>query len=210
MAQERALTCHFSQSSSAPSMDHLSISVQARLGPGDSGAWCADAVHHLLGAPAAEAVQCRAQCCAVWGHWRGCSRQQGEHCIRFTAAESASACERLSRICRGPLELYASMVKAGGLYRGSWKLRCTGINLSQGLHTAPASGRYMADRMQGRNLVYFVVYSLDATRCIILHLAATQSLQHASDRPDCLLCGLAVGAVAILLGQVGAPCITTC
>ena len=68
----------------------------------------------------------------------------------------------------------------------------------------------MADCMQGRNLVYFVVYSLDATRCIILHLAATQSLQHASDRPDCLLCGLAVGAVAILLGQVGAPCIITC
>ena len=63
----------------------------------------------------------------------------------------------------------------------------------------------MADWMQGRNLVYFVVYSLDATRCIILHLAATQSLQHATDRPDCLLCGLAVGAVAIILGQVSAP-----
>ena len=68
----------------------------------------------------------------------------------------------------------------------------------------------MADCLQGRNLVYFVVYSLDATRCIILHLAATQSLQHASDRPDCLLCGLAVGAVAIVLGQVGAPCIMVC
>lgn len=145
MAQERALTCLFSQSSSAPSMEHLSISVQARLGPGDSGAWRTDAVHHLLGAPAAEAVQCRAQCCAVWGHWRGCSRQQGGRCIRLTAAESAAACERLSCICKGTFGLCASMVKAGGLYRGSWKLRCTDINISQGLHTAQASSRYMAD-----------------------------------------------------------------
>ena len=56
--------------------------------------------------------------------------------------------------------------------------------------------------MQGRSLVYFVVYSLDATRCIILHLAATQSLQHAANKSDCLVCGLIVGAIAVLLGQV--------
>ena len=56
--------------------------------------------------------------------------------------------------------------------------------------------------VQGRNLVYFVVYSLDATRCIILHLAATQSLQHATNRSDCLVCGIIVGVVAIILGQV--------
>ncbi len=52
--------------------------------------------------------------------------------------------------------------------------------------------------------MYFVVYSLDATRCIILHLAATQSLQHASDKSDCLVCGLIVGVIAIVLGQVHA------
>ena len=47
-----------------------------------------------------------------------------------------------------------------------------------------------------------MVYSLDATRCIILHLAATQSLEHASNKTDCLVCGLIVGVVAIVLGQV--------
>ena len=99
---------------------------------------------------------------------------------------------------------------AGGLRRGTRKLWCIGSNAVQWLHAASGSSRRMGDCVQGRNLVYFVVYSLDATRCIILHLAATQSLQHASDRPDCLLCGLAVGAVAILLGQVGAPCIIIC
>ncbi len=52
--------------------------------------------------------------------------------------------------------------------------------------------------------MYFVVYSLDATRCIILHLAATQSLEHASNKTDCLVCGLIVGIVAIVLGQVRA------
>lgn len=53
--------------------------------------------------------------------------------------------------------------------------------------------------------MYFVVYSLDATRCIILHLAATQSLQHATNRTDCTVCGAFVGIIAILLGQVSAP-----
>lgn len=33
---------------------------------------------------------------------------------------------------------------------------------------------------QGRRLCYAVVYSLDATRCVILHLAAAQSLQRAA------------------------------
>ena len=60
--------------------------------------------------------------------------------------------------------------------------------------------------LQGRSLVYFVVYSLDATRCIILHLAATQSLQHASNKSDCLICGVIVGIVAIVLGQVRVHC----
>jgi vesicular inhibitory amino acid transporter len=55
--------------------------------------------------------------------------------------------------------------------------------------------------MQGRSLVYWTVYSLDATRCIILHLAATQSLQHAADKSDCLVCGAIVAAIALLLGQ---------
>ena len=57
--------------------------------------------------------------------------------------------------------------------------------------------------------MYFVVYSLDATRCIILHLAATQSLQHASNKSDCLVCGLIVGIVAIVLGQVCARAMQT-
>lgn len=55
---------------------------------------------------------------------------------------------------------------------------------------------------KGRSLVYWTVYSLDATRCIILHLAATQSLQHATDKSDCLICGAIVAVVALILGQV--------
>jgi hypothetical protein len=31
--------------------------------------------------------------------------------------------------------------------------------------------------LQGRVCTYLVVYSLDATRCIVIQLAATQSLQ---------------------------------
>jgi len=50
--------------------------------------------------------------------------------------------------------------------------------------------------MQGRHLVYFVVYSLDVMRCIILHLAATQSPQHATNRSDCLTCGVILLDVA--------------
>jgi vesicular inhibitory amino acid transporter len=56
---------------------------------------------------------------------------------------------------------------------------------------------------QGRLLVYWTVYSLDATRCIILHLAATQSLQHAAGQADCLVCAGIVAVVALLLGQAG-------
>lgn len=35
----------------------------------------------------------------------------------------------------------------------------------------------------GRGLVYAFVYGLDATRCVILHLAASQALQHATGSP---------------------------
>lgn len=58
--------------------------------------------------------------------------------------------------------------------------------------------------MQGRTLVYWTVYSLDATRCIILHLAATQSLQHARGySATCLWCAGMVALVALAASQVG-------
>ena len=59
--------------------------------------------------------------------------------------------------------------------------------------------------MQGRTLVYWTVYSLDATRCIILHLAATQSLQHANGySATCLWCAGTVALIALAVSQVGA------
>lgn len=59
---------------------------------------------------------------------------------------------------------------------------------------------------RGRNIVYAIIYSLDATRCVILHLAATQSLQHAlgDSAPAMWQCGLIVLAVAGLLTQIRA------
>jgi hypothetical protein len=56
----------------------------------------------------------------------------------------------------------------------------------------------------GRTLVYCVIYSLDATRCIILQLAATQSLHHAlgAAAPAMWQCGLVVVLLAGLLSQV--------
>ena len=36
---------------------------------------------------------------------------------------------------------------------------------------------YKAAGSFGRNIVYVIIYSLDATRCVILHLAASQSLR---------------------------------
>lgn len=58
--------------------------------------------------------------------------------------------------------------------------------------------------MQGRTLVYAIVYSLGATRCIILHLATSESLQHAIGGEDgsLMLCGLTVAFVSLALGQV--------
>lgn len=57
----------------------------------------------------------------------------------------------------------------------------------------------------GRTIVYVIIYSLDATRCIILHLAATQSLRHAlgDAAPPQWRCGLVVLLLAGLLSQVG-------
>lgn len=65
----------------------------------------------------------------------------------------------------------------------------------------------------GRTLVYCVIYSLDATRCIILQLAATQSLSHAlgAAAPAMWQCGLVVVLLAGLLSQVrAAACRTAC
>ncbi|GLI62001.1 hypothetical protein VaNZ11_004573 [Volvox africanus] len=66
---------------------------------------------------------------------------------------------------------------------------------------AAAAGR------KGRVLVYVTIYSLDATRCIILHLAATQSLYHAiapllEEALPLWQCSVIVGVVVLLLGQV--------
>ncbi|KAF8063001.1 AVT1D [Scenedesmus sp. PABB004] len=59
---------------------------------------------------------------------------------------------------------------------------------------------------RGRQVVYAIIYSLDATRCIILHLAATQSLQHAlgDAAPPMWQCGLAVLVLAAAATQVRA------
>ncbi|PNW82897.1 hypothetical protein CHLRE_06g298750v5 [Chlamydomonas reinhardtii] len=59
----------------------------------------------------------------------------------------------------------------------------------------------------GRISVYITIYSLDATRCIILHLAATQSLFHAlSPSLQQVLplwqCSVIVAVVVLLLGQI--------
>lgn len=59
---------------------------------------------------------------------------------------------------------------------------------------------------RGRNVVYGIIYSLDATRCVILHLAATQSLQHAlgASAPPMWQCGLVVMVMAAVATQVRA------
>jgi vesicular inhibitory amino acid transporter len=65
-------------------------------------------------------------------------------------------------------------------------------------------GKKAAGR-KGRTIVYCIIYSLDATRCVILHLAATQSLQHAlgDAAPPMWQCGLAVLVMAGIFTQVG-------
>ena len=61
--------------------------------------------------------------------------------------------------------------------------------------------------LQGRTLVYAIVYSLGATRCIILHLATSESLQHAigGEEGSLMLCGLTVALVSLALVQVRFP-----
>eukprot|EP00195_Chlamydomonas_chlamydogama_P017158 CAMPEP_0202897894 /NCGR_PEP_ID=MMETSP1392-20130828/6545_1 /ASSEMBLY_ACC=CAM_ASM_000868 /TAXON_ID=225041 /ORGANISM="Chlamydomonas chlamydogama, Strain SAG 11-48b" /LENGTH=530 /DNA_ID=CAMNT_0049583659 /DNA_START=191 /DNA_END=1783 /DNA_ORIENTATION=+ len=57
----------------------------------------------------------------------------------------------------------------------------------------------------GRSIVYAIIYTLDATRCVILHLAATQSLRHifpADSMPPLWQCGLAVLVIACILVQI--------
>jgi hypothetical protein len=50
------------------------------------------------------------------------------------------------------------------------------------------------------------VYTLDATRCVILHLAATQSLEHAlgDAAPPLWQCGLIVLGIAAVASQIRA------
>ena len=62
--------------------------------------------------------------------------------------------------------------------------------------------------VQGRMLVYAIIYSLGATRCIILHLATSESLQHAIGGEDgsLMLCGLIVAFVSLALVQVKLSC----
>ena len=57
----------------------------------------------------------------------------------------------------------------------------------------------------GRNLVYVTIYSLDAIQCVLLHLAATQSLRHvfpADGMPTIWQAGAAVVVIASVLVQV--------
>ncbi len=54
-------------------------------------------------------------------------------------------------------------------------------------------------------MVYGIVYTLGATRCIILQLATAESLKHAfgsSNDESLLVYGLAVAIVALVLVQV--------
>ena len=78
------------------------------------------------------------------------------------------------------------------------------LRLLHGLHydhIKPGAGHG-----QGRSLVYWTVYTLDATRCVILQLAAMQSLQHAvnNEAVPLYVYGAIVAVAAVLLAQVGA------
>lgn len=59
---------------------------------------------------------------------------------------------------------------------------------------------------KARALCYAIVYTLDGTRCVILHLAATQSLEHAlgDAAPPLWQCGLLVLVIASVASQVRA------
>lgn len=57
----------------------------------------------------------------------------------------------------------------------------------------------------GRNSVFFIIYLLDGSRCVILHLAASQSLRHMfprEDSPPLWQCGLLVLVASLVLVQV--------
>lgn len=61
--------------------------------------------------------------------------------------------------------------------------------------------------VQGRTCINGIVCTMDATRCIIVHLAATQSLQHTicDDTIPLWYYGVVVGVVAVILVQVPLP-----
>ena len=57
----------------------------------------------------------------------------------------------------------------------------------------------------GKGLVYGIIYTLDGTRCVILQLAATESLRHVfpeDSRPNLLLSSFVIGVCALALVQV--------
>ena len=57
----------------------------------------------------------------------------------------------------------------------------------------------------GKGLVYGIIYTLDGTRCVILQLAATESLRHVfpeDSRPSLLLSAVIMGVCALALVQV--------
>ncbi len=60
---------------------------------------------------------------------------------------------------------------------------------------------------RGRALSYTTIYATDATRCIILHLAATQALQAAVAREDVplLVYALVIAGLALICVQVPCP-----
>lgn len=59
-------------------------------------------------------------------------------------------------------------------------------------------------RGQGRFWINGITCTMDATRCIIVHLAATQSLQHTicDDSIPLWYYGVVVGVIAVILVQV--------
>ena len=64
---------------------------------------------------------------------------------------------------------------------------------------------FKAAGSMGRNLVYVTIYSLDAIQCVLLHLAATQSLRHifpADGMPSIWQAGAAVVVIASVLVPV--------
>lgn len=69
---------------------------------------------------------------------------------------------------------------------------------------APPAGSFV--QTQTHSLTTHTVYTLDGTRCVILHLAATQSLEHAlgAAAPPLWQCGLIVLLLAAVASQIRA------